>query len=462
MRDPNLALLVGLAIVAGAALAHADDAPKPAAPASSAAPPSSAAPAATVPPAPTLATPTLGAAPPGVERLALAAAVQRALARNVSAQAAIADVRRVEALLREVRASSLPQLAAQGTYTRLDDDRKLGDRVVAAKDQLSANVTLSAPLVAPKAWAQWAHAKDEVDSARASLEDARRAVAVATARAYLAVLSQRRVVEINERARNTARAHLAFSSQREAAGLGNKIDSIRAAQEAATSEAQVETAVAGLVRAREALGVLVGAEAPVEASEGAELATPSALREALEGVEQRADLRAQRARLAAAQHVVRDDWTDYSPYLTGVFQPFYQNPPGLVQPLTGWQAQLILNVPLYDGGLRYGQADERAARRDTARVQLEGALRQARSEVRAAFDAVVHADAALGSARHAADLAHQAFDLADLAYKSGATTNLEVIDAERRSRDAETAAVVAEDAARQARLDLLAASGRFP
>ena len=39
---------------------------------------------------------------------------------------------------------------------------------------------------------------------------------------------------------------------------------------------------------------------------------------------------------------------------------------------------------------------------------------------------------------------------------------LEVIDAERRSRDAETAAVVAEDAARQARLDLLAASGRFP
>ena len=38
----------------------------------------------------------------------------------------------------------------------------------------------------------------------------------------------------------------------------------------------------------------------------------------------------------------------------------------------------------------------------------------------------------------------------------------EVIDAERQARDAETQAAIAEDTARQARLDLLAASGRFP
>lgn len=52
--------------------------------------------------------------------------------------------------------------------------------------------------------------------------------------------------------------------------------------------------------------------------------------------------------------------------------------------------------------------------------------------------------------------------LANLAYSAGATTNLEVIDAERRARDAETQAVIAEDNARQARLDPLSASGRFP
>jgi hypothetical protein len=37
-----------------------------------------------------------------------------------------------------------------------------------------------------------------------------------------------------------------------------------------------------------------------------------------------------------------------------------------------------------------------------------------------------------------------------------------VIDAERRARDPETQEAVAEDAAREARLDLLAATGKFP
>jgi outer membrane protein TolC len=134
----------------------------------------------------------------------------------------------------------------------------------------------------------------------------------------------------------------------------------------------------------------------------------------------------------------------------------------LVQPLTGWQAQLLLTIPLYDGGLRYGLAAEREALSNEARTQYEALVRQARSDVRVAFESVKRAEAALVAATHAAQLAKSALDLATVAYQAGATTNLEVIDAERRARDAETAAAVAEDNARQARVDLLAASGRFP
>jgi outer membrane protein TolC len=65
--------------------------------------------------------------------------------------------------------------------------------------------------------------------------------------------------------------------------------------------------------------------------------------------------------------------------------------------------------------------------------------------------------------RHqSAAFAAKALSLANAAYRGGATTNLEVIDAERRARDAEAQAATAEDSARQARLDLLAAAGRFP
>lgn len=178
--------------------------------------------------------------------------------------------------------------------------------------------------------------------------------------------------------------------------------------------------------------------------------------------EHRSDVLASGARLRAAQHVVRDDWTDYAPYLTGTFQPFYQNPPTVTLPTTGWQATLVLTLPLYDGGLRYGQEKERASLRDEAKANLDGILRQARSDVRTAFEEVRRADVALASSRKASQLAASALELAQIAYKGGASTNIEVIDAERTARDAETAVAVAEDGARQARLDLLAATGQFP
>jgi len=76
--------------------------------------------------------------------------------------------------------------------------------------------------------------------------------------------------------------------------------------------------------------------------------------------------------------------------------------------------------------------------------------------------ALLRSDAALDASRSAAKLANEALDLANQAYRAGATTNLEVIDAERAASDADTSAAVAEDTARQARLDMLSASGRFP
>jgi len=55
------------------------------------------------------------------------------------------------------------------------------------------------------------------------MEDVRRTVATAAARAYLAVLAQRRIVEISERARLTARAHFDFANARP----GNTFDAHR-------------------------------------------------------------------------------------------------------------------------------------------------------------------------------------------------------------------------------------------
>jgi outer membrane protein TolC len=394
------------------------------------------------------------------EKLSLEEAVRRAVARSVTSIVAQQEIVRAEGILQEDRAQSLPTIGLNGTYTRFDSARNAPP----SRNQLSANATLTVPLIAPQRWLFWSHAADQVNVARLSAEDARREVAVLTARLYLGVMAQHRLVQIDLQARDAAKAHLDDAHARYEVGSGNRLDEVRAGQELATDESALALAQSNLVRAMEALGSLVGEEGAVDARDDLMLPEPQSEARAMEDAQSlRPDVRAQKERAESARRVLRDSYADYLPLLQGVVQPFYQHPAPITAPSeTGWQASLVLSIPLFDGGARYGLRRERSALYEESKAQLEGLLRQARSDVRIAFEAVRRADESVRSAREAARLAHQALDMTMLAYHEGATNDLEVVDAQRRARDADTAGLVAEDTARQARVDLLSATGRFP
>ena len=97
-----------------------------------------------------------------------------------------------------------------------------------------------------------------------------------------------------------------------------------------------------------------------------------------------------------------------------------------------------------------------------ATAAFTGARTDADAQVRAAREAVASSERSLASARAAADQAQQVVNITNISFRAGAATNIEVIDAERVARDADTAVAVAEDQLRRARLELLNALGRFP
>jgi outer membrane protein TolC len=399
---------------------------------------------------------------PVLETLTFDVAIQRALDQNPTSLQAAAEIRRYRAIMEQVRASSLPTLSGAAAYTRLDANRVAGGAVVEPESGLNLSATLSVPLVNVRGWVQWQQAGDEIDVSRLSAADVRRTLAVTAGRAYLAVIKERRLLETAKTARDNAKAHYDFTHAQLTGGVGNRLDEVRAAQELTTDEVLLQNQEAALFHAREALGVLVVGEGAIDAAEWSFGPMPL-LGDGLSDAQSlRADVRVRERAAKAADRTVNQAYADYLPYLSLVASPFYQNPPVPTLPQTGWQAALVLALPLYDGGLRYGQEHERAALADEAHLQVEATLRQARSDVRAAFEEMQRADIALDQAHQSASFATTAFSLADLAYRGGATTNLEVIDAARQARDAETQAAVAEDAAREARLDLLAATGRFP
>jgi len=209
--------------------------------------------------------------------ITLSEAVSRALDRNPSLATAREEIRRTEALLREVQATWLPTLSGNGAYTHLDSARIANGSVLLPENSLNANLLLTVPLVMPRQWANRSEAADNITVQRASSEDIRRQVAHSTGRAYLAVYAQKLVVEVDERARDTARKHYDYAHQRYGGGVGTSLDEVRAAQEVAADEALVQQAYSTLATAEEALGVLVGTDGPLDTAEEPSLAEPPSL-----------------------------------------------------------------------------------------------------------------------------------------------------------------------------------------
>ena len=396
------------------------------------------------------------------ERVTFAEAVRRARVQAVTSVLSAEEVRRAQALLGQARSASLPLLTAQTSYTRLDSDRVANGVVLADRDQLAAAGVAQLPLVAPSRWVSWSHASEQVGVSRASDLDVQRTAAITAARAYLAILAQRRLVDVSRSARTIAQARYDFAHARRVGGIGNAVDELRAEQQLATGEAQLESAGVGLLTAQESLGVVTASSGPLDAAEEPRFDPRPAADAAAAAEAVRPDVRAARARVDLAARVARDSWTDWLPTLLATGQVFYQAPPTTLAPRTGWQIQFVLSLPIFEGGLRAAQREERGALTREARAALDGVTRQARSEVRLGLEQVARLEAALAQARRAAERAATVLKLTIESYRAGNTTDLDVSTAQQQSRDADTAAVVAEDAVRQSRLDLLSALGQFP
>ena len=393
-----------------------------------------------------------------IELVTFDEAIRRALANNPTVQQAAAGILRAEALLQQATARTRPSIDAGISLDVIDPVSSFDGNNITPRWQTTSAATFRASLFTPVAWAQRVQAGDQVIVAQSTAADIRQQLATATADAYLAVIVQRRGLELTVEARDNARAHYEFANQRFEGGLGSRLNMLRAQQELSTNEARIEGFQLLMRRAQEALGVLIAADGPVDAAE------EPVFNEPIEGsvLDLRTDLRLILARQAAAERVLADSWKERLPSVEALFTPQFNAPTGLFATSRVLRGSVLFSVPLFDGGLRSGLERERSALLDSVTAERLSLERQATSEVRTAREAVRLSARAAERARAAADQSNEVLRITDIAFREGATTNIEVIDAQRRARDAATATAVAEDALRRAQLELLVATGRFP
>lgn len=408
-----------------------------------------------------LAASTAVAQTPAIPRIGFDDAVQRAIANNPTVAQAATAVTRAELLVRQARAATLPTAGASFANVTLESARGFSGGVTQPQNQSTIGADITVPLLTLARWAQLGQGRDQIEIAKLTAEDARRGLAIATAQAYLTIVVARRQLEVDARSVESARAHLDYATRRLAGGAGSRVNEVRAGQAVSSNELRLENSRLALRRAQEALGVLVAADGPLDAGAEPVFETPAASDEQ-QWLRGRVDVQIQQATQKAFERVVKDSWRDWFGTASASFDPQFVAPRGLFQPSNTWRLTVSFSQPIYEGGLRKAVLKLRELQVEQTRLALSGVELRARSELRMAQEAVQSTERALASARLAVTQAGDVLRITTTAFELGATTNIEVIDAQRSARDTESTAALAEDALRRARLDVLIAMGRFP
>ena len=398
-----------------------------------------------------------------MEVVTLEQAVERAIRNNPTVAQASQGILRAEGLLQQARSATLPFVTANLSSLVNSTERRFDDVITSPRTQATLSAQLGMPVLAASRWAAAAQARDQIEIANLSTAEVRTDIAVATAQTYLAIIAQKRQVEVSLRARETSMAHLDYARRRLEAGAGTRLNELRAGQEVATNEARLENSQLGVRRAQEALGVLIASSGPADAASEPNFNIPDGPVEPEAGwMALRPDLRLFVAQERAADRVWRDSSKDWFPTAIASFDPQALVPASIFSSARSWRFVVNFSQPVFDGGFRRGQRRFREANFNASRLALQGLQIQARSEVRLTQETVRSNQRAFESLRSAAQQAVEVLKITTFAFEAGATTNLEVIDAQRQARDADSSAAVAEDTLRRAQLDLLTALGRFP
>ncbi|MDY7229518.1 TolC family protein [Hyalangium rubrum] len=361
-------------------------------------------------------------------------------------------------------ASAQERLAGQGSLT-VDGGGSIpvggddeGPRPTSPLLSLRASATQS--VIDVPAWYRLSAARSRERAAEASAQDTWRRVLREFARSLVAIVSAERAVEINRAALALAQARHQLTLESERLGVGRKLDTLRTARDLEVTHAELLSSVESLRRAREGLGLALGANTEVGLASGFRL---EGLRDSLATLchplwgTPRSDLVAAQQEVQAAESSVGGARTEFVPALglqstvTAITVD-----PGFAR-VNSWNIVALLELPLWDGGARGATVRAERANLSLAEQRLESVRRALELELSQARRGVALAEALRRAAERSREAASQTEVLTREAFREGVGTSLELVQSAVELREAERTLVLRELELVQARVEALMA-----
>ena len=423
----------------------------------------------------------------GGPTVTLADALRLAAGRNLDLEATRAEIQRAEADLARSWSALYPSASAGLTWTHNDREDTLDQTAAMAplfdvlgvpapdaeptvtrrQDDLAGSLQVNVPLVNAQAWTGIGVGRLGVTVAEITVETRRRALSLSVAQAHHQALTLQSLLRTQDAQLAAAEHHEEVALTRFRSGIGSRLDTIRAETAVEQARDQLVATRAGLESARDALAVLLNTDGlPVPAPEpaaGPGTDPAAGLEEVADALARRPDLELQRRLLDLTAQQVKLTRRGLLPTL-GAQGRMTWDATGMLDDeddTVRWAALVTLTIPLYSPSL-FAEVDRQEASLTQARWTLAAAEQRAALELRQGARDVARTAEQVASARRQAGLARETETLTRTAYASGTGSSLEVIDAQRTSRQAELTLASRGFDARMAELSLLYARGVEP
>ncbi len=306
--------------------------------------------------------------------------------------------------------------------------------------------------------------KAELASADAGELEQRFQAALETESSYYDVLVNQELARVAQQRAFRAREALGVARARVASGAAVQTDSLQLVLELIRAQVDSLRQHNALRTAQLDLARRVGASGPVGAVPADTLPAPPlpiSLAEALRvGLEQGPQYQAAQANERAAEATLKAQRGDYLPTIRiGAVHQRYDTQlfPGAAN-ITS--VTFGVSLPVWDNGLREIEVTRARVNRDVSRSIRADLERAVRRDVTSSYDAYETSKAAVELANVAGTVARENYRMQSLRYRSGASTILDLLDAQVSVAEAEAGVVQARYTTRLALAQLEAILGR--
>ena len=361
---------------------------------------------------------------------------------------------------------------------RADDLFATADDFEAAKDDLqpivvqpahvlNGSLTVSMPLFNGRALPLLQNAYTAVNAVDLAGTQARSALLYATARAYYAAYTAKKMMGAATKQLESATRHRDAVKERVSLDAAPPLTLRRAELDVIRAEQGLRSADSGYRLALGALGNLIGVESAFEVVEPPAQVPLEQERDAEElmklAYQSRLDLRAQKLALEVADRNRLEAWLQFLPSFNLLAQGrATSNANGFVAtPYTG-AVIVSASIPLYDGGARYANLKETASRIREELLRVRQLETRIEGQVRGNIENLELKERALQLSREAVAVAQATVEQAKALYEVGAATPLDVSDASLALYFTEMDLFQTELDVHQARLGLAYVVGAFP